>query len=182
MLVTLEGTENSGKTSPPLVLRIIGIVLGLISILGGVAALGYENREPERYLVSALVMICSGILWFLSSIFPKFHLHKKEYILILAVLFLGLTIGLFSTFVGCGGECGGTGACTLHLGYPGRWLEISRCMAGSNGEIWWVWIMKGYWRIDYAGFLADIVFWCGIGVILLSFRNLFNSKTLSTKI
>jgi hypothetical protein len=55
-------------------------------------------------------------------------------------------------------------------------------MAGSNGEIWWVWIMKGYWRIDTPGFLADMVFWCGVGVILSFFRRLFNSKTLSIKI
>ena len=173
--------KNTKQNLLHIALQIIGFILGLVSILGGIAAFE-RTSEPERYLVSALVLIGSGVLWFLSSIFPKFYLHEKEYILILVVLFLGLTIGLFSTFLGCGGECGGTSACTLHLGYPGRWLKISRCMAGSNGEIWWVWIMKGGWGIDSPGFLADIVFWCGVGVILSFFRNLFNSKTLSTKI
>lgn len=162
-------------------LQVIGFILGLVSILGGIAAFG-RTSEPERYLVSALIMVCSGILWLLSATTPKFHLHKRDYILILVVLVLGLTIGLFNTFLGCGGECGGNGYCSLHLGYPGRWLRISQCMAGSNGEIWWVWIMKGSWRIDYPSFLADMVFWCGAGIILSFFRNLLNSRTLSTKI
>jgi uncharacterized membrane protein YfcA len=173
--------NNTKQNLPRVILRGINFIAGLISIAGGVVAFEHTS-EPERYLVSALVMICSGILWLLSAATPKFHLQKRDYILILVVLVLGLTIGLFSTFLGCGGECGGTSACTLHLGYPGRWLEISRCMAGSNGKIWWVWIIRGMWRIDYPGFAADIVFWCGAGIILSFFRNLLNSRTLSTKI
>jgi hypothetical protein len=153
----------------------------LVSIFGGITAFGHTS-EPERYLVSALIMVCSGILWFLSSITPKFNLHRKEYILIFGMLFFGLAIGLFNTFLGCGGECGGASFCTLHLGYPGRWLKISRCMAGSKGEILWVWVIKGGWRIDYPGFLADVVFWCGAGIILSFFRNLLNPRSFSDKI
>jgi len=160
----------------------VSFIVGFISIAAGMAAFQH-TREPERYLVSALIMVCSGVLWLLSAITPKFYLRKRDYILILVTLVLGSIIGLFNTFLVCGGECGfGTGACTLHLGYPGRWLEMSRCMAGSNGEIWWVWTMRGMWRVDYPSFAADIVFWCGAGIIFSFFRNLFNSKSFSTKI
>ncbi len=146
-----------------ILLSLAGVGIGLISILGGILAFRH-GVEPERYLVSAVVMICSGILWLICSVFQKFHLTSKQYILLLSVLLFGLIFGLFSTFTGCGGECGGPGYCTWYLGYPGRWLRIMNCMAGATGPVW-LWIMRGNWGIDFASFIADLVFWSGIGLM-----------------
>ena len=143
----------------------MGFGFGLISILGGIAALTRAS-EPERYLVAGVVMIGSGVLWLVCSSFHRFQLTQKQYAVLLSVLLLGLLLGLFNTFLGCGGECGGTGFCQWHLGYPGRWLRISNCMAGSTGTLWWWWIMKGAWNVDAPSFVADLVFWSGTGLII----------------
>lgn len=148
-----------------IVLRGVGFGLGLINILGGIAAFG-RAQEPERYFVSTIVMICSGVLWLISSLFRRFNLTRKQYIILLTVLPLGLLLGLSNTFFGCGGECGGTGFCHWYLGYPGRWLRISNCMVGSEGTVWWQWMLRGSWRVDLPSFVADLVFWSGAGLIL----------------
>ena len=140
---------------PQIRLRILGFGLGLISILGVILALGRAG-EPERYFVSALFMFCGGALWFLSLAFPKFSLRQTQYIFVLAILFLGLTLGLFYVFSFCGGECG----CFQYRGYPGYWLKGSTCVTSYAAPI-----RMNAWEIDAPGLIADVVFWIDAGLI-----------------
>jgi len=139
-------------------LRIASFIIGLVSIFGSIAAWSYsDSREPYRYLVAAFVMIASGILWLVCSVIPKFVLSKKQTVILLSVLLLGFAFGLFNTFFHCGGECG----CFWDYGYPGRWLRISTCVTGPIEPIW-----MRTWRIDFPSFVADVVFWSGMGLIV----------------
>lgn len=161
---------------PKFVSRVVGAMMSVISIFGGMGAwnLSY-GREPERYLVSALVMLCSGILWLVYSIYPKFELPYEYYKFILVVLMLGLTLGLFYSFDIYGGECGGMSIHTQSRGYPGRWLVNSRCMATSS-TAWW----DGRWGINFPHLAADVVFWSGVGLIIPFVHRIFKSKTSIT--
>ena len=153
-----------------IILRGIGFVSGLISILGGIAAWSYSSsREPERYLVSAVVMILGGILWLGYSIIPKYQITKPNSLLIGMVLFLGLTLGLFYTINFCGGECG----CFQYRGYPGYWLKGSTCVTSRVAPI-----KMSNWNIDTSGLVADIVFWIDTGLMLSSVWMFINSKPL----
>ena len=146
----------------PVVSRVAGGVMGLVSILGGMVAWNYgDSREPYRYLVAAFVMFGSGILWLVCSIHPKLKLSQGHFKFILVVLVLGLTLGLFHSFNIYGGECGGTSYHHQYRGYPGRWLTNSRCLATSTTN-WW----DGTWGIDFPSFAADVVFWSGVGLIV----------------
>lgn len=144
-----------------MVLWIGGIVLGLVSIGGGIAAATTPGGQPERYLVSAAVMICSGVLWLICSFSLKFKLTCRQYVLIVWMLGLGLILGLFNTYFGCGNECN----CHRQFGYPGYWLQISNCKAGVPGYPWWRVIAWG-WRINFASLVADVVFWSGAGLMI----------------
>jgi hypothetical protein len=156
-----KGEQMAKFFQAPVLLRVAGTIIGLISIFGGIAAWIFQ-KEPERYLVSAVVMFCSGILWLLSSIIPRFRLHQRDYVFILAMLCLGLMLGLFHTYTLCGGMM----FCHQTYGYPGRWLTNSRCMATSTTN-WW----DGTWGIDFPSFVADVVFWSGAGLIILFIRD-----------
>ena len=169
--------KNIKQNLPHLILPGIGFMAGLISIIGGIAALGYQNQEMERYLVSAVIMLCGGVLWCLSSFFPNFRLHKREYAFIFPTLALGLMLGLFYKFTFCGGECGGS-YCHWYLGYPGYWLKASKCAASLASP----YMQDAYWKIDVPNLMADIVFWIDTGVIFSFIWKFVNSKTLSTKI
>lgn len=148
--------------------RILSGLMGAISILGAIAAWQYVGaREPERYLVSAFVLLCSGMIWFLCSAFPKYQLSSREYILIASVLLIGLLLGLLYVFHFCGGECGGGPFCHWDHGYPGRWLRTSGC--GDISMLQGL-TTPGGWTIDVPGFAADVVFWSGAGVLLLFVR------------
>jgi len=146
--------------------RAVGLLMGLISIFGGLAAWetggGAGGAEPERYLVSTLIMLCSGILWLIFSIHPKLELTTTQYKWIVAVLALGLFLSLFYSFKYYSGECG----YTAKYGYPGYWLINWRCTATSS-TAWW----DGTWRIDFPSFIANIVFWSGIGLMFLVIWN-----------
>ena len=137
-------------------LRVVGFVLGLISILGGIVAIGRVG-EPERYFVSAFVMILGGALWLTYSIIHKYQLTQKDSLLIGVILFLGLTLGLFYTFRFCGGECG----CFQYHGYPGYWLKESTCVTSRVTPI-----KMSNWDIDTPSLIADILFWTDAGIML----------------
>lgn len=155
------------------VLRAIGFVLGLTSVLGGIGAWTYSlSREPERYLVSALVMTLGSILWLGYSILPKYQLTKQNSLLIGIVLFIGLTLGLFYTFNFCGGECG----CFQYHGYPGYWLKGSTCITNDEAPI-----KMTTWHIDTSGLSADILFWIDAGILLSFIWNSANTKFQSTR-
>lgn len=159
-----------------IILRIFGFGFGLINILGGVAAFG-RSGEPERYWVAGMVMLLGGILFLFLS-FSKLHLQKRDLVLIFVVFVMGMVIGLFNTFTVCGGECGpGTSICNWRLGYPGRWLRIGNCMAGSEGTNWRLWILNGTWSIDRSNLVADIVFWIDVGFIFSITRKFLNSRS-----
>lgn len=159
---------NQKQNSLRIILRIIGFGFGLISILGGIAAIG-RAREPERYLVSAVVMVLGGILCLGYSIIPKYLSTQKNPLLIGMILFLGLTLGLFYTFNFCGGECG----CFQYRGYPGYWLKGSTCVTNRAAPI-----RMGSWKIDAPGLVADVVFWIDTGLILSFVRKFTNVKPL----
>lgn len=144
-----------------MVLWIGGIILGLVSIGGGIAAATTPGGQPERYLVSAVVMICSGVLWLVCSFFPKFELTRKHYIVIVWALGLGLILSLFSTYMGCENECW----CHRQFGYPGRWLLVSNCIDRTPVGVSWRTIRTG-WEIDFRSLAADVVFWGGAGLMI----------------
>ena len=151
---------NFLKTSS--MLRAAGFVMGVICILGSIAAWNYsDSREPYRYSIAALVMLSSGILWLMSSLVSKYQLFRKHYIIIAITLLIGLLVGLADDFPHCGGECG----CFWYYGYPGRWLRISTCVTGPVIEPIWA----RNWGIDFPSFIADIVFWSGVGLIIAMF-------------
>ena len=131
--------------------QIAAIAMGGISIAGGILAMG-KPGEPERYLVSALVMIFGGVLWIACSMIPQLRLKKKHYLLVLVVIFLGPALGLFHAFNFCGGDA----ACFSYRGYPGQWLRLGQS----------TYTMEITWMIDGASFLATIVFWSGAGILL----------------
>ncbi len=148
--------------------RIVGALLGLVSLVSafGAWSLGY-GREPERYLVASFVLLCAGVIWFVSSLNSRYHLSARDYGLVAGVLILGLLVGLFSAFYFCGGECGNGGFCHWYLGYPGRWFRASGC-----GDIT---VLQGLtspraWSFDLPSLVADVFFWSGIGVTLSFFR------------
>jgi hypothetical protein len=145
------------------ILRFVGVVLGLVSILGGIAAF-VRAGQPERYLVSAIVMICSGVFWLICSNFKKFNLTREQYTILLWVLLLGLVFGLFNTYFGCGNEC----LCHRQYGYPGYWLRTSNCMGGSVKPTSWQ-VIKNDWHINFPSLAADVVFWSGAGLIISIF-------------
>ena len=152
----------------PVLRRLLSALIGLVSIVGayGAWSLGH-GREPERYLVAALVLLCGGVIWFVSSLVSRYHLSARDYGLVAGVLVLGLLVGLLSTFYFCGGECNGTGFCHWYQGYPGRWLRLSGC-----GDIT---ILQGLmspraWGIDLPSLVADVFFWSGAGATLLFIR------------
>src|SRR5512138_2442823 len=149
------------RSSAQRVLRIGGIVLGLISIGGGIAAATTQGGQPERYLVSAGVMICSGVLWLICSFSLKFKLTRGQCIFIAWVLGLGLLLGLFSTYMGCENECW----CHRQFGYPGRWLLVSNCIDRTPAGVSWRTIRTG-WEIDFRSLAADVVFWGGAGLMI----------------
>lgn len=164
--------NKANYTQLSIVLRIVGTIMGLVSIFGGVAAWSDSySREPYRYLVAAFVVLGSGILWLVCSIHPKIELSQGHYKFILAVLVLGLILGLFQSFSIYGGECGGTSYHHQSRGYPGRWLTNSRCMATSTTN-WW----DGTWGIDFPSFAADVVFWSGAGLIVSLLWSVVSSK------
>lgn len=175
MPIKLNSPEE--KILPSIIFHIIGAVIGVISIFSGLLASSYTYREPERYLVSALIMISGGILWLLCSTIPKYQLSQKQYILILTILVLGFTFGLFYIFTFCGGECGGASYCYWYLGYPGYWLKASKCMATSPSPDMW----DAYWKIDTPGLIADIVFWVDAGVILSFIWKFIKPKSILAK-
>jgi hypothetical protein len=160
------------------VLRGPGFVFGLISILGGIAAWNYvSSREPERYLVSAVVMIVGGVLWMMSSAISRYQLSRKQMAVILGTLFLGLTVGLLYTFSACGGECGlGASFCRWEHGYPGYWLITGGCYGPTNTPAS-LQIFAGIWRIDVPGLLADIVFWSAAGMIIAFLWQIVSRRT-----
>jgi hypothetical protein len=168
----------TNRNASNLVWRALGLVFGLISILGGVAAWNYvSSREPERYLVSAVVMILGGILWMMSSILSKYQLSRKQIAVILVILFLGLTLGLLYTFSACGGECGlGASFCRWEHGYPGYWLITGGCYGPMDTPAP-LQMFTGRWRIDGPGLLADIVFWGAAGLIITFPWRIVSGKT-----
>ena len=171
--VIFSSSMNQKQEPPQIIFRAISFALGLVSILAGIVAWNYSySREPERYLVSALVMICGGIFWLGYSILPKYKITKQDAILIGMVLFLGLTLGLLYTFNFCGGECG----CFQYRGYPGYWLKGSACVTSLVSPI-----KMNNWNIDTSGLVADIVFWIDAGLILSFIRRYIISKSLSSK-
>jgi hypothetical protein len=149
------------RSQSQMILWVGGIVLGLAGILGGIAAASARGGQPERYHASAVVMTCSGVLWLVCSFFPKFELTRKQYIIIVWVLGLGLVLGLFSTYMGCENECW----CHRQFGYPGRWLQVSNCMGRTPVAVSWRTIRTG-WEIDFRSLAADVVFWSGAGLIV----------------
>ena len=147
--------------------QIVGIVFGLISILGGIAAWGYgSSREPARYIAAAVVMTLGGILWIVYFTSSNYKLSRKQIAVILVTLLLGLTLGLFYTFSVCGGECGlGASFCRWERGYPGRWFITGGCYGVTDTALNFRLITQN-WRIDGASLLADVVFWSDVGLIL----------------
>ena len=148
-------------------LRIGGIAMGLISIFGGFVMF-QVGREPYRHYVSALIMVSGGILWLMSSMISKYKLTGKNIILFLVFLVSGLAIGLFDKSIQPGGE----GACFWGYGYPGYWLRL-RCAGAKIG---------GPWHIDPASFIADVVFWSGIGLIFFFIWKTFKLNKISSTI
>jgi hypothetical protein len=154
---------NQTRISSQTILRFVGIVFGLASILGGIAAF-VRAGQPERYLVSAAVMICSGVCWLICSIVKEFNLTRKQYTILLWVLLLGLILGLFHTYFGCGDEC----LCHRQFGYPGYWLKTSNCIGGVIRPVSWQ-VIRNDWEIHFPSLAADVVFWSGAGLIISIF-------------
>jgi len=156
---------NHKQTLLPIILRVIGFGLGLISLIGGIAAFG-RSGEPERYWVAGLVLLFGGILWWLISFIPKFRLQKREWISIFVIFVLGMAFGLLYVFTFCGGECGGDSICHWYRGFPGYWLQFSTCMATSSSS----------WNIDAPSLTADILFWMDAGLMLSFVWKFINAK------
>jgi hypothetical protein len=157
------------------ILQATGFLLGLASILGGIAALYYGfSKEPERYWVAAIVMVVGGILWIVHSTSSKYQLSKKHIIVILTALLLGLTLGLFYTFSSCGGECGGS-FCRWERGYPGRWFVIGGCYVATDTSLNFQ-LNISHWHVDGISFLADIIFWSAAGLIIAFFWQIISSR------
>lgn len=156
----------------------MGIGFGLVSILGGISAWNYvSSREPERYLVSAVVMILGGVLWILCSISSKYQLSKNHVKVILVTLLAGLSLGLFYTFSACGGECGlGASFCRWQRGYPGYWLITGGCYGPSDTPAF-LQTFAGRFRIDGMSLLADFVFWSAAGLIIALLRQIVSYRT-----
>ena len=156
------------------VARRAGLLFGLISIGGGMAAWSSSRSgEQERYLVSALVMILGGIFWIVPSVLPKYSFSQKHSMFLLTIVFLGLMLGLVSTFSSCGGECGmGASFCRWEYGYPGRWLRTGGCYDPLET----VQLARGNWKIDIPNLVADLVFWAAAGVIILFLWNTVRSS------
>jgi hypothetical protein len=154
-------------------LRAAGMVVGVINLFGSLMAWKEGNgAEPVRYLVSVFVLLFSGILWLVFSLHPKLELSVTHYKLMVIVLALGLLLGLIHVYKFCGGECG----CFAYYGYPGRWLQNSRCTY-SSGTAWW----EGTWRIDNPSLIADLFFWSGAGLIVSLLWTRFKSKPSSAE-
>jgi hypothetical protein len=158
------------------ILQVTWFLFGLVSILGGIAALLYGySREPQRYWVAAIVMLVGGILWIVYSISSKYQLSKKHIVVILITVLLGLTVGLFYTFSACGGECGGS-FCRWERGYPGRWFVIRGCYGPTDSPLNFQ-LAISHWHFDGVSLLADIVFWSAAGLIIVFLWQSISPKT-----
>ncbi len=108
-------------------------------------------------------MILGGILWILYFTSSKYKLSRKDIVMILITLSLGLTFGLFYTFSACGGECGwGASFCRWERGYPGRWFVTGGCYGPADTPLNFQLIIQNwtstalvYWQMLCSGVMWD---------------------------
>ncbi len=141
---------------PRLALQLACAAMSCASIGGAFYALSFPELR-EQYWAAVPILFLSGVAWLACAAAPSFRLTRIQYLFLFALLLLGCVIGLVSEFKFCGGEA----FCHSYRGYPGRWLRVT----------WDMETPRVYWNIDTLSALANIVFWCGAGVILICFRN-----------